>query len=114
MADTHLEDLLDAGLEESFPASDPVSVFVDVPQKPLPGERVHGAPGTNGIPWAKWAAALPVVVSVLGKAASMVYQRRAAQRERERRGRLLLAGAAAGALVVGLVIAGVRTRATDA
>ena len=71
MPSTHEESLLDSGIEESFPASDPVSVFVHLKQKPLPGEKV-----AKPFAWRAVAMAAPALLGLVGVGVRLVGGRR--------------------------------------
>ena len=92
MNTSHREDLLDSALEDSFPASDPVSVFVESPKPPEP-ERAR-----DGIAWKRAAAVLPVVLGLAGTGVRfwLVRQERALRMQRVQR----VAGLAAATLLV--------------
>ena len=89
---------MDAGIAESFPASDPVSVFIT---EPLP--REHSPGGTEGIPWKALAAgSLPLAGLVAAGARFLLARRHAAALRAHRRQNLLVLATASGLVALGI------------
>lgn len=107
MNTTHREALLDAALEESFPASDPASVFTESPKRDFVQSRVGSPSASNGIPWKTGAAVVPVLVGLAGLGVRVWHARkqRAVRMQQHRR----LFGLVAATVVVSGVIAAAAT-----
>lgn len=98
MSPDHQEELLDAGIAESFPASDPVSVYVDPPQPASAASR-----GEDGIAWSTWMAGALPALGLAAAGVRFVLARREAALRAQRRQQLALAGAAGGLVALALV-----------